>query len=92
MSPLLTLCALSALSQFAFQHKLISEAELKVANGMYDACAVLIDAHTFIVAMEECQVNAVIATQCRDWNHSLDQTNLAIKMDCTHPFMSLPAH
>lgn len=91
MSPLLTLCALSAFSQFAFQHKLISEAELKVANGMYDACAALIDAHTFIVALEECQVNAVIATQCHDWNHSLD-TNLAIKKDCTHPFMSLLAH
>ena len=46
--------------QFAFQHKLISEAELKVANGMYDACVVLIDAHTFIVALEECQVSVAV--------------------------------
>lgn len=52
--------------QFAFQHKLISETELKVANGMYDACVVLIDAHTFIVALDECQVIDPYAAQCHD--------------------------
>lgn len=59
---------LSAFVQFAFQHKLITEAELKVANGMYDACVALIDAHTFIVAMEECQVNAATAAHCYEQN------------------------
>ena len=49
----LYVCTSSAFVQFAFQHKLISEGELKVANGMYDACVALIDARTFILAMEE---------------------------------------
>lgn len=74
-----------AYAEFAFQHKLISEGELKVANGMYDACVVLIDAHKFLVAMDECQLIEFFVLEAaeRTLNRSINVYD--IRKECTYP-------
>ena len=47
---------------------------MKIANGLYDVCRPLIDAHTFLVALEECQVSANVGIFCmhtRVWMYSI---------------------
>ena len=47
-------------AQFAFDNKLINESEVKVANTLYHACRVLIDAHAYLVAETACEVSGLV--------------------------------
>ena len=45
-----------AYAQYAYKNKLINETTLKIADGLYDACKILIDTHIWPVAFYECQI------------------------------------
>jgi carboxypeptidase C (cathepsin A) len=74
-------------AKFAFDNNLINESEVKVANALYDACRVLIDAHAYLVAATACEAltNYVLERAEKTLGRSVNPYD--IRKECTPPPM-----
>jgi carboxypeptidase C (cathepsin A) len=75
----------NAYAKFAYEHKLISQGELDVAKGLYDACRPLIDAHAFLPALEECQIIEAFVLESAERTLGRSINVYDIRKECTYP-------